>query len=115
MNSIVIELQLTDFVADHRLLDLPGTSLVIFTSTGCSSCRWAHRELPALLLPITRLAWIDAADNAGLVARYEVFHLPALFVVPDGRFYGALHSRLRLPDLIEVLGVVLARPAEELP
>lgn len=70
------ELQLTDFDADRRLLDLPGTPLLIFTSTGCSNCRWAHRELPTLLLPITRLAWIDAADNAGLVARYAVFHPP---------------------------------------
>lgn len=62
-----------------------------------------------------RTADIAAADNAGLLARYEVFHLPALFVVGDGWFYGALHSRLRLPDLIDALGAALARPAEELP
>lgn len=109
------ELQLTDFDADRRLLDLPGTSLLIFTSIGCASCRWARRELPKLSLPIARLAWIDAADNAGLVQRYEVFHLPALFVVHDGRFHGALCSRLHASDLSDALDVALSRPAEELP
>lgn len=108
-------MQLTDFDADRQLLALPGTSLVIFTSTGCASCRWARRELPGWALPIDRLAWIDAGDNAGLVQRYEVFHLPALFVVRDGAFHGAVHSRLRLPELIDALGSALSRPAEELP
>lgn len=115
VNSIVTELQLTDFDADRRLLDLPGTSLIIFTSIGCASCRWARRELPKLALPIARLAWIDAADNAGLVERYEVFHLPALFVVRDGQFHGALSSRLQAADLIDALGAALSLPAEELP
>ena len=113
--SIVKELHLTDFDADRRLLDLPGTSLLVFTSTGCASCRWARRELPLLRLPVARLAWIDAGDNAGLVARYEVFHLPALFIVRDGQFYGALHCRLRADELREALTVALCRPAEELP
>jgi len=114
-HSIVNELQLTDFDADRRLLDLPGTSLLIFTSTGCASCRWARRELPLQPLPVARLAWIDAADNAGLVARYEVFHLPALFVVRDGQFFGALQSRLRTDDLLDALAEALRRPADELP
>ena len=113
--STVVELELTDFDADRDLLDFPGTSLVIFTSIGCGSCRWLRRELPTLCLPIERLAWIDAADNAGLVARYEVFHLPALFVVRGGLFHGALHSRLGAADLIDALGAALSRPAEELP
>lgn len=109
------ELQLTDFDADRRLLDLPGISLLMFTSIDCASCRWARRELPQLALPVARLAWIDAADNAGLVARYEVFHLPALFVVRDGQFFGELRSRLQVGDLLDALGTALSRPAEELP
>ncbi|WP_439888656.1 thioredoxin [Pseudomonas sp. MBLB4123] len=114
-HSIVNELQLTDLDAERRLLDLPGISLLIFTSIACASCRWVRRELPLLPLPVARLAWIDAADNAGLVARYEVFHLPALFVVRDGQFFGALHSPLRANDLLDALGAALSRPAEELP
>jgi len=115
MISIATEIHLSDLDADRRLLDLPGTSLVIFTSTGCASCRWARRTLPEWSIPVDRLAWIDAGDSAGLVQRYEVFHLPALFVVRDGMFQGALRSRLHAPDLVEALGEALSRPAEELP
>lgn len=109
------ELELTDLDADRYLLDAPGTSLLIFTSIGCASCRWARRELPELPLPIQRLAWVDAANSGGLVARYEVFHLPAIFVVRNGRFYGALQSRLHTAALIQALDTALSRPAEELP
>ena len=109
------ELELTDLDADRHLLDLPGTSLLIFTSIGCASCRWARRELANLNLPVQRLAWVDAADNGGLVTRYEVFHLPALFVVRVGQFYGALHARLQSAELTQALDTALSRPAEELP
>lgn len=114
-NSIVTELELTDLDADHHLLALPGTSLLIFTSIGCASCRWARRELPNLSLPLARLAWIDAGRNGGLVTRYDVLSLPALFVVHEGQFYGALHCRLRAADLTQALEHALAGPAEELP
>jgi hypothetical protein len=114
-NSIVTELELTDLDADRQLLDMPGISLLIFTSIGCASCRWARRELPRLSLPLARLAWIDAGHNGGLVTRYEVASLPALFVIRDGQFYGALHCRLSAADLTQALEHALASPAEELP
>lgn len=113
--SIVTELELSDLDADRHLLDLPGTSLLIFTTVGCASCRWARRELPRALLPVERLCWIDAGISGGLVQRYEVFHLPAMFVVRDGQFHGALRSSLYRDDLIQALDRVLSRPAEELP
>lgn len=109
------ELELTDLDADHHLLDLPGTSLLVFTSIGCTSCRWARRELAKLSLPVQRIAWIDAANNGGLVSRYEVFHLPAMFAVRDGQFYGPVHSRLQNTELTLALDTALSRPAEELP
>ncbi|AYC32682.1 thioredoxin [Pseudomonas cavernae] len=115
LNSVVTELELTDLDADRQLLDLPGTSLLIFTSIGCASCRWARRELPRMALPIARLCWVDAGDNGGLVERYEVFHLPALFVVRDGQFYGTLQARLSAADLTAAMGRALRRPVEELP
>lgn len=109
------QLELTDFDIDHQLLALPGTSLLIFTSLGCTSCRWAREYLPTLALPLERLCWLDAADNGGAVERYEVFHLPALFVIRDGRFYGALRAPLAAAGLSEGLGQVLLGEPDELP
>ncbi|MDO8407109.1 MULTISPECIES: thioredoxin family protein [Pseudomonas] len=113
--SIVVELQLTDFDADQRLLAMSGVSLVIFTSVGCASCRFAREQLPGLDLAIDRLCWIDAGDNGGLVERYQVFHLPALFVVRDGEFFGAVQSRLTSTGLNEAVRQAFSRHAEELP
>ena len=113
--SIVTEMELTDFDADQRLLTLPGTSLVVFTSLGCSSCRVARRMLPDMQLPIDQLCWIDAGNNGGLVERYEIFHLPALFVVRDGAFYGELKSRLSEGELAHHLKLALLLEPDELP
>lgn len=109
------QLQLTDFDADQQLLAMNGVSLVIFTSVGCASCRWARQQLPGLDLAVDRLCWIDAGDNGGVVERYQVFHLPALFVVRDGEFYGALQSGLTRNELNEGVGQALSRIPEELP
>ncbi|RON03026.1 thioredoxin [Pseudomonas brassicacearum] len=113
--SIVVECELTDFDADQRLLAMSGVSLVIFTSVGCSSCRWARQQLPELDLDVDQLCWIDAGNNGGVVERYQVFHLPALFVVRDGEFYGALQSRLARTELNVAVGQALSRHPEELP
>ncbi|MBP0942672.1 thioredoxin [Pseudomonas alliivorans] len=111
----MIELQLSDFDIDHQLLELPGTSLVIFTSAGCSACRWARQQLPEMGLAVDRLCWIDAQDNGGAVQRYEVFHLPALFLVRDGAFYGAIRAPLRVDGLLSALDRALGSPPDELP
>ncbi|MNO65939.1 hypothetical protein D3C76_567160 [compost metagenome] len=108
-------LELTDLDADRRLLSLPGVSLLVFTGEGCASCRWARVQLPAFGLPVDRLCWVDAGRNGGLVQRYEVFHLPAMFLVRDGQFHGALHAPLRAEPLAAALFAGLSRPAEELP
>ena len=113
--SIVVELELTDFDADQRLLAMPGVSLVIFTSVGCASCRFAREQLPRLDLAVDRLCWIDAGNNGGVVERYQVFYLPALFVVRDGEFFGVLKSRLTRTELNAAVGQALSRIAEELP
>ncbi|MBF4558089.1 thioredoxin family protein [Pseudomonas sp. p50] len=113
--SIVVESELTDFDADQRLLAMSGVSLVIFTSVGCASCRFARAQLPKLDLAVDRLCWIDAGNNGGLVERYQVFHLPSLFVVRDGEFFGALQSRLTTTELNDAVAQALTRTAEELP
>ena len=113
--SIVVELELTDFDADQRLLAMSGVSLVIFTSVGCASCRFAREQLPRLDLAVDRLCWIDAGDNGGVVERYQVFHLPALYVVRDGEFFGAVQARLTRTELNAAVGLALSREPEELP
>jgi len=111
----VDQLQLTDFDVDQQLLTLPGVSLLIFTSLGCSSCRWARQHLPEQTLPVERLCWIDAEENGGAVQRYGVFHLPTLFVVRDGEFYGALRCKLSAEAIIQGLDQSLARAPDDLP
>ena len=111
----MVELELTDFDADQRLLAMSGVSLVVFTSVGCTSCRFARERLPALELAIDRLCWIDAGNNGGVVECYQVFHLPALFVVRDGEFFGTLKSRLTDTELNRAVRQALSRTAEELP
>ncbi|MCW2292896.1 hypothetical protein M2262_002946 [Pseudomonas sp. BIGb0408] len=113
--SIATELELSDFDADQRLLSLPGISLVIFTSPGCAACRYARERLPLFSMPVDRLAWIDAGDNNGLVQRYDVFHLPAMFLVRDGGFQGPLHSRLAAVELHHTIDEALGREPQELP
>ena len=111
----MVESQLTDFDADQRLLGMSGVSLVVFTSVGCASCRFALEQLPTLDLAVDRLCWIDAGNNGGVVERYQVFHLPALFVVRDGEFFGAVHTRLNVDELNAAVAQALGRIAEELP
>ena len=92
--SSVPSLELTDLDADRQLLALEGVSLLVFTSEGCASCRWARRHLPrdgpahrAPVLGGRRPQW----RPGGTLRR---LHLPALFMVRDGRFHGALNVPL---------------------
>lgn len=114
-SSIVKELELTDLDIDQQLLGLPGISLVVFTSVGCSSCRWARHQVPSWTLPVDRVCWVDAGHNGGAVERYQIFHLPALFVVCEGQFLGQLQTRLTPVDLAEAVKQALTRTPEELP
>jgi hypothetical protein len=110
----VPEVELTDLDADRRLLDMSGVSLVVFTSTGCASCRWVRRRLPQMKVPVQRICWIDAGRNGGLVERYGVFHLPAFFLVRDGRYLGVIENAVDA-GFPAALSLALQRQPEELP
>ena len=107
--------ELTDLDIDQQLLALPGASLLVFTSVGCSSCRWARQQLPGWNLPVARICWVDAGHNGGAVARYGIFHLPALFVVCEGQLHGALQVGLNPSDLSDAINEALQQEPEELP
>jgi hypothetical protein len=99
--------ELNDGTADRYLLDAVGLSLVVFHSRTCPNCRLAREGLPRMTLPVQRLCWVDAGDNGGLVERYEVFHLPAMFVVRDGTFYGAVQAKLEEWDIRRQIALAL--------
>lgn len=108
-------IELDDGTADAVLLAAPGRSLLIFTSVGCATCRLARQVLPAARLPVERLYWVDAERSGGLVQRYGVFHLPALFLVRDGELLGPVQAPLRESALAAAILATDAREPEELP
>ena len=109
------QIELDDGTADRILLDAPGTTLLVFYSKTCADCRMARQTLPGFQLPAERLGWIDAGMNGGLVKRYEVFHLPSLFLVRDGVFYGAVNAALDAWDLRMQMRLALDSYPAELP
>jgi hypothetical protein len=64
---------------------------------------------------VDRLCWVDAGHNGGAVERYQVFHLPALFVVCEGQFLGQIQTRLTPSDLTDAIHQALTRTPEDLP
>lgn len=107
--------ELDDGTADRFLLDAAGISLLAFHSRTCGACKTAREQLPELELPVQRLCWIDAGENGGLVERYEVFHLPALYVVRDGAYYGPVAAQLAQWDLQQQISLALDNHPAELP
>lgn len=101
------QIELNDGTADRFLLDAPGLSLLVFHSLTCGNCRQARERLPEMDLPVQRLCWVDAGDNGGLVERYEVFHLPAMFVIRDGAFHGPVQARLEEWDIRQQISLAL--------
>lgn len=106
---------LNEGTADRFLLDAQGITLVVFHAPGCANCRAARQRLPEFNLPVRRLAWVDAADNAGLTQRYEVFHLPAMHVVRDGVYFGEISARLEAADIGRHVALALQSYPAELP
>jgi len=113
--SVLEQEWLDDGTADRFLLDAAGATLVVFVAPDCGNCRLARERLPGMNLPVRRLAWIDAADNRGLVERYEVFHLPSLYLVRDGVFYGAVNAKLEAADIGRQVALALQSYPAELP
>jgi len=58
---------------------------------------------------------VDAGHNGGAVERYQVFHLPALFVVCEGQFFGQIQTRLTPSELTDAIHQALTRTPEDLP
>jgi thioredoxin-like negative regulator of GroEL len=108
---------LDQFDFHHRVTQLAGPTLVMFSSPDCGACRHLRREL--LDVRARRPAWwlfeIDAQRDAALTREFEVFHLPALFLFSDGEFHRPLHAEARAQAIIDATESALAAPAEEAP
>jgi thioredoxin 1 len=108
---------LDEFGFHHRLAATRGVALVMFTSTGCSSCRSWKRLLGAYHSQHPELALfeVDAGHAQALAREFNVFHLPALFLYRNGHFHGALHCEAQLDKLHAAIGDALVAPAQEAP
>ncbi|CAJ49234.1 thioredoxin family protein [Bordetella avium] len=109
------QIDINDSTADRQLLDAPGLSLVVFHSETCPNCRVARQQLPDFELPVERIFWVDAGRNGGLVERYEVFHLPAMYLTRDGAYYGPISAQLAEWDLRQQIAQALDNHPAELP
>ena len=92
---------LTEFDFHPRLRASRGTSLVIFSSPGCGSCRQWLQLLRDFSSPILQHCFVvDIQIATALANEYAVFHLPSLFVFIDGIFHAPIHAEA-IPSLLD--------------
>ena len=108
---------LDEFGFHHKLAGTRGLALVMFTSTGCGSCRAWKQLLGAYHAqhPDLALFEVDAGHAQALAREFSVFHLPALFLYRDGHFHYALQSEAHPEKLRAAILAALAAPAQESP
>lgn len=108
--------QLDQFDFHHRLADLTGLAIVIFTGPACGSCR-AWKELLARFAGLQALTLfeVDIERDAALAAEFSVFHLPALFLYRDGQFHAPIQCEATMPALTKTVNTLLSEPAQEIP
>lgn len=101
----------------HRLEELGGNVLVIFTGPACGACRRMKAVLgePGALPEGTRLLEVDAGIDMALTNEFEVFHLPALFLFRDGRFHAPVDAEPLPVKVREAVAAALAAPPQEAP
>lgn len=99
------------------LQETMGQSLVIFTSTGCASCRaWQDVLLEYLQCHSELTVFeVDAHESMALASEYEIFHLPALFLFQDGDFHSDLHCEANVDILHNAIDAAFKAPPQEEP
>lgn len=106
---------LDEFNLHHRLAEVAGASLVLFTSPSCGTCRVVERLLPQAAPREVGLFRVDAQQAQALARAYEVFHLPALFLFMDGWFHARLDTQVTPVALARAIQSALADPPQEEP
>lgn len=104
-----------DFYA--TLSAAPGVSVVVFVKPGCGACRAMKAALDQLEVRgwDGQLFVVDGEDGPGLVADYELFQFPALFVWRDGEYHAEIQAVATAAALDRAIVDALAQPAQPEP
>ena len=89
-----------------------GPVLVTFVKPGCGACRVMKRALEGLAF---QSFLVDAEQGPGLVADYEIFHFPALFLWQDGEYHAKIEAAPTPVALVEAIAAALRREPEPEP
>ncbi|MDH5518472.1 MAG: thioredoxin family protein [Gammaproteobacteria bacterium] len=107
---------LTQFDFYAVIENTPGLSLVYFTAPSCSSCRHLSQLLTEMITPADLTIFnVDAVHEQALLAEYEVFHLPALFLFKQGQYHAEIHAEARSASILNAITVASQQAAEEAP
>ncbi|MDH5632098.1 MAG: thioredoxin domain-containing protein [Gammaproteobacteria bacterium] len=108
---------LSQFDFHHRLAETRGEAVVLFSHSGCSSCRSWREALVHYQAthPDTQLFEVDAQADLALTREFEVFHLPAMYFYIKGHYHCRLDNRLRIDAIDEGLELARQLAAEEAP
>ncbi len=102
----------------HQTLEsAPGTSIVIFSSKECQSCRYWEQLLDQFCAKHDdiNVFKIDAGMDQALTEEFDVFHLPSLFLYLNGKYHSALQCEARLDTLENAINTAKELPSEEMP
>jgi len=106
---------LDEFRYHHRLREVGGTAVVLFSSPTCGTCRGVERRLPPAVPPGVGLFKVDVLVSQALARAHDIFHLPELLLYRDGRFHARLACEVTPPALARAIEAALAQPPQEEP
>ena len=108
---------LDQFNFHHRLSELSGLAIIIFTGPACGSCR-TWKELLSRFSETRKqlsLFEVDVEQDAALAAEFPVFHLPAIFLYIDGNFHASVQCEASQSALSDTIDVLLKAAPQETP
>jgi len=108
---------LTQFDFYPQLEQTRGLSLIYFSAHFCASCKHLAHILSQLAEEQKDVSVfeIDAQQDQALVAEYEVFQLPAMFLFNNGQYHAQLQCEARIHSILDAINHAATLPAEEAP
>ena len=106
---------LDEFHYHHRLQEMGGTALVLFSSPDCGTCRVVERHLPGVVPAGVGLFKVDVQVSQALARAHDIFHLPQLLLYRDGEFHASLACEINAGSLARAIDQALAAPPQEEP